>query len=537
MSDIERARQRYKERAWDDAYAELSRADEISPLQAEDLERLVWAAALTGRDDEMLAALERLYRVQLDAGEQLNAARSAFWLGFRLFAMGEPGRGSGWLSRCQRIVEEQDVECVERGYLLLPLTYKALATGDLPGAAEMASTAAALGDRHRDADLSALARTVRGRALLWDGKVDEGLPVLDEAMLAVTTEEVSPLVKGLVYCNVIATCQKVFALERAREWTSLLAAWCDAQPQLVTFTGSCRVHRAEVMELSGAWGDAMVEARRASEPPEDEAAADACYQQAEIYRLQGDFRAAEAAYKQANQLGREPQPGFSLLRLAQGRRDDACAAIRRVVAATTDPLQRVRLLSACVEILIASAEIEQANAACDQLEVISQRFSMPFLGAITAHARGLVLLAEGDAPGALSMLRRAFQTYREEETPYLAARVRVSVAQACREVGDEDGAKLELEAAQEVFERLGAAPDLQRLHEAIQKASAPTHGLTRRELQVLRLVAAGKTNKVIAQTLSLSEKTVDRHVSNILNKLRVASRSAATAFAYQHHLI
>jgi DNA-binding CsgD family transcriptional regulator len=352
-------------------------------------------------------------------------------------------------------------------------------------------------------------------------------------MLAATAGELSPVVTGLIYCSVIAICHQVYALDRAREWTSALAQWCQGQPQLVSFAGACLVHRSEILQLGGGWGEAIEEARRATERisrPMDRAAAS--YQEAEIHRLRGELGGAEEAYRRASQLGREPQPGLALLRLAQGDREAAATAIRRVVAATTDRLERARFLPALVEILLATGDLEEARRGCQELEEIAGWVKSEGLGAMAAHARGALLLAQGDAPAALDPLRRAFTVWQKLEAPYPAARVRVLLAKACGALGDREGARLELDAAREAFRALGAASDLAALD-----GSPRGHGLTARELQVLRLVSSGKTNKAIARELSLSEKTVDRHVSNIFNKLAVSSRAAATAYAYQHKLV
>jgi DNA-binding CsgD family transcriptional regulator len=420
--------------------------------------------------------------------------------------------------------------------------YRLLNSGDVDAALATAARAGEIGDRFDDADLGALGRNLQGMVQLQRGRLAEGLALLDDAMLAATSGGLSPVVTGLIYCNVISCCQRVYAVDRAREWTAALADWCEAQPQLVTFNGSCRVHRAEIMQLHGAWPEAIEEARRAvgriGGGADPDATGPARYQEGEIHRLRGEFAAAEQAYRLASQHGREPQPGLALLRLAQGQGEAAASAIRRVAEASNDPLQRTRFLPAMVEIMLSVGELEQARAAAQELNEISARFPMEILRAIAAHAEGAVLLAEGDARGALSPLRHAFEAWRQAGAPYLAARVRALVGSACRALGDQEGAELELEAARSVFESLGARPDLERLAaRAEESATRRPHGLTARELQVLRLVATGKTNKAIATELFLSEKTVDRHVSNIFVKLDVSSRAAATAYAYQHELI
>ena len=540
--ELARGRQCCEKRAWADAFRSLSRADEQAPLGVEDLELLAMSAYLIGQDDDFLRALERAHNAYLNAGETTRAARGAFWLGLNLLFQGETGRATGWLARARRLLEGEDPDCAEQGYLLLPVVERHLGAADWETAYKSAARAAELGDRHGETDLVACARHLQGRALIGQGRVEDGLALLDEAMIAVTSGYLSPLMTGLIYCSVIDACQQVYALARAWEWTAALTRWCDAQPQMVAFTGTCLVHRAEIMKLHGAWPDAIAEARRACEPRsqviEQHPPAAAFYEQAEVRRLQGEFREAEEAYRNASRRGCEPQPGLALLRLAQGRADAAAAAIRRVMGATTDQLRRTKLLPAYVEIMLSVGDIEAARGAARELANIAGSFDTEVLGAMAAHARGAVELAQGDARAALGSLRRAFEAWRRVEAPYEAARARVLAGQACRALGDDEGAGLELDAARATFEQLGAAPDLASIETLIKGApSGSPHGLTPRQLQVLRLIAAGKTNKAIAAELFVSAKTVDRHVSNIFNKLDVPSRAAATAYAYEHKLI
>jgi DNA-binding CsgD family transcriptional regulator len=541
-SALERGREAYARRIWNEAYELLAGIDERAPLAPADLELLARAAALSGRDEEYLKVLERLHGAYLDVKQGLRAARAAFWLGLRLFSLAEPGRAGGWIARAHRLVESEGQRCVEEGYLLLPVVQRSLAAGDFKAAYDAATRAADIGDRFRETDLSIFARNLQGRALMRQGRIKDGLALLDEVMVVAATGQLSPIVTGLIYCSAIAACQQVYVLDRAREWTSALARWCEAQPQLVTFSGICLVHRAEIKELSGAWPEAFEEARRASErlsrAIDSKDSADAIYQQGEIHRLRGELTQAEDAYRAASQLGREPQPGLALLRMIQGRPDAAVHGIRRALGAATESLQRTRLLPATVEIMLAVGEIDEARRAGGELEEIAARFDTEVLGAMAAHARGAVQLAEGAATAALGPLRRAFAVWQQVGAPYLAARVRVLVGLACQALGDRDGSTLELDAARSTFARLGAQPDLLRL-EALTHGSVADdrQGLTPRELEVLRLVATGKTNRAIAKELFLSEKTVDRHVSNIFTKVNVPSRAAATAYAYEHKLL
>jgi DNA-binding CsgD family transcriptional regulator len=541
-AELVRGREAAGRLAWADAYAALSLADQSSSLAAEDLELLGTAAYLLGRVEDCLRALQRAQQLHAEAGESRRAARCAFWLAFHLGSAGELAQAGGWLARANRLLEHEPQDCAERGHLLLPLAVQHIVAGDNAAAQEVSARAAGIGRHAGDADLVALGLHVQGRALVRLGRVGEAMAAFDEAMVAVVAGELSPVVVGTVYCSMLEGCQEILEWRRAREWTQALTAWCDSQPDMVTFSGRCLVHRAEILHLHGAWPEAVEEARRAGErlaqAADSWATGAAFYRQAEVHRVLGDFPAAEDAYQQASRWGRQPQPGLALLRLAQGRTDAAQAASRRLLAETTDRLGRAKLLPSHVEIMLAVGEVQAARDAAGELAEIAEGYDTPALRAVADHARGAVLLAEGDARAAVVALRGAWQVWRELEAPYEAAWVRVLVGLGCRALGDEEAAAMELEAARIVFAQLGAAPDLVRLEAlAYREAAWKAHGLTERELQVLRLVATGATNHAIASQLFVAEKTVDRHVSNIFTKLGVSSRAAATAYAYQHRLL
>jgi DNA-binding CsgD family transcriptional regulator len=534
-------REAHTRRAWHDACRYLSVADEIAPLGVEDLERLAISAYLAGRDETYLRALERAHHAYLGVKNATGAARAAFWLGLRLAFRGETGRATGWFGRANRLLQHEGRACVEEGYLLLPAAEQQLQAGAAETANATAARAAEIGDQFGEFDLSACARHVQGRALIQLGEVERGIALLDEVMVAVTTGELSPIMTGLIYCSVIDACQQIYAADRAREWTDALAQWCAEQPQLVSFTSTCLVHRAEVMQMHGAWRDAIEEARRActvSEGSELPILGAAYYQQAEIHRLLGQFADAENAYRQASRYGCEPLPGLALLRLAQGRTHAAVAAIDRALCAAQGRALRIKLLPASVEIMLAAGELASARNACREIEESANHYRTAALQAISAQAAGAVALASSDCHAALPMLRRAFELWLQVEAPYLAARTRELIGWACRGTGDEEGASLELVAAREAFENLGATVDIARMDRSTPLSPA-LHGseLTQRELEVLRLVAAGHPNKVIAAELCLSEKTIDRHLSNIFDKLAVSSRTAAAAWAFRHKLV
>jgi DNA-binding CsgD family transcriptional regulator/tetratricopeptide (TPR) repeat protein len=452
---------------------------------------------------------------------------------------GEMGRATGWFGRAQRLLAQERDACVEHGYMLVPVIQRQLAVGDAEAAYAAAQEAAAIGRRFGDADLFALALHGQGRARLRAGRVEEGLALLDEAMVAVTGDELSPIVSGVIYCSVIGACHEVYAVRRAHEWTAALTRWCEAQPDLVPFSGQCRIHRSEVMQFRGAWHEALEEARsaraRAERGEPRRVSAGAWYQAAELHRLLGQFDDAEAAYRRAAELGREPQPGLALLWWARGR-------VRRRVG--SDRAGGARGIVAAAEVSGASG-LPPAHARGGSAR---RRLARP-------HGAGA---ARRDLPHRGADRHRRRGSRRPRSRPRRRPR-RLAGAAAAWHAWQALGAPYEPperasgsrglpRRGRRGDRRTGAgAPPARPTCAWVPRPTSPGwtglradagHTASReRELEVLRLLAAGSTNRAIAEALGISRRTVDRHVSNIFDKLGVSSRAAATARAYERDLL
>ncbi|QDZ01338.1 helix-turn-helix transcriptional regulator [Nitratireductor mangrovi] len=537
LEAIQAARAAYGRGAWADAAEFYLKADAESELRTDDLEALVWAAAISARDRVMIEGLERLYARHAAGGNHVECARTAFWCGLRNMMTGEVGLGSGWLQRAARHAEQTAPDCVQRGYLLLPGVYMHRGKGDYETAIDMADRAIAIGESGGDPDLIAMAGSLKGGMLFRLGRIDEGYVPIDEAMLLASSQRLSPVVCGVVYCEIVASCCRVLEMVRAREWTAILSDWCRRNPQAKAFNGVCQVHRAEVLQLEGNWAEAFAEAERAGDgltgTTEHTAMANAAYRRGEILRLRGAYDRSDAEYRLAGEIGVDPQPGLALLRLAQGRREDAVAGIRRALEAAGDLPRKAALLPAGIEIFIACGDLDEAARLCGEMSEIAERFGTEILARVADQGHATLALARGRFGDALPALTRARRYWSEFGAPYLVARLRADIAHACAQLGDAESAEREFDAAGKIFEELGAEPDLARILELRTASKAAADGLTARERQVLALVAEGGTNRAIADELDLSPKTVNRHIENIFGKLGVSSRAAAVAKGLQ----
>lgn len=532
MAGTGRGRAAFERQAWGDAYTHLIEADN-EMLDLDDLERLSIAAYLTGRSGESIQYWERAHHGWAARGDTRRAARASFWLAFELLNQYDLAVASGWIERTQRLLDQAG-DCVEVGYVRYLSGLLTIFRGDPAGADALFAEAITFGERFGDAELATLARIGRGRTLVYLGRVAEGLALLDEGMIAVGAHEVSAIAVGDAYCTVIEGCEELSDLHRMRSWTDAFYAWCESQPQLVLYRGICLVHRAELLTMRGRWSEALGEIddalKRIVDPRDAVVLGAAFYLRGEIHRMRGAMDEASDAYRMANEAGRVPQPGLSLLRVAQGRLETAVASIRRVLDESTDPMARSRVLGAFVEIMCLAGDAAAATSAAHEMQTIASELDMPLLRAMASTALGRAQLVGSDAGAALRTLRAAWHAWNNIDAPYEAALVRMVIADACAALGDDDGAQMERDAARASLQQLGAATDL-------GPASPPASSLTARELDVVRLLATGATNRSIARELHISEKTVATHVAHMFTKLGVESRSALTAYAYRHGLI
>jgi DNA-binding CsgD family transcriptional regulator len=533
---LRQAREAFDRRDWALALERLRTAGDLTVA---DTIALATAAFLAGDADESVRAMQAGYQDRIKNDDALGAVRFAFWLGFLLNTRGEMAVGGGWVARAARLLENQPEDIVERGYLLIHEFFQHLFRGDFARAEETAARVVQTGRRFQDADLVAQGLNCQGRIMIYSGRVPEGLALLDEAMVGISAGEVSPIIAGSVYCSMIEACQELSDFSRAASWTIALTRWCDEQPSLVPFTGQCSLHRGQIMRLRGAFDEALAEFALAQRRYQAEGtvapAGRALTEQGDVLRIRGKLDEAEEAYRQAAALGHEPQPGLMLAWLARGRTAAAIPAVRRLLAEAQGPVQRSWLLPAAVQAMVAAQLLEEARQYSDELSGIASAFGSSALRAAAAYGGASVELASGKVEEALRQARDSCRLWSDIGSPYETARARVLVARALRELGDEDSARSELAVARGSFAELGAAPAAEEVDRLLHRARPG--GLSEREVEVLKLVAEGRSNPEIARALVLSQKTVERHLSNIFTKLAVPSRTAAAAYAHEHGLM
>lgn len=524
---------------WNAERARLRELDADGRLDAAGLAALGLALELTGFPEDATATWDRAQRAHLALGDRPAAARCVFWIGFTLAWRGAFAQAAAWGERLTVLAAEEPADSAAAAMLLTADASARSGRGDLAGALERFERAATIAERLGEADVLLLAVMGCGRCRMLLGDLDRATACMDRVMLLVAAGETGDLAAGAGYCGVIASCVGRRDVERAREWTGALTDWCDAQQGLVPFRGECLAHRAGLLQLSGAWHEAeesllgLLTGRRPASGPLGLAR----YEEAELLRLRGRMDEAEAAYRAAVEAGREAQPGLGRLRLAQGRVEAARSGLDRALGVVHEPGDRADLLDALVEVRLAAGDPEGAATAAAELAAIADRLGTSYLRAQADRAAGCVSLARGDAAAALRALRRAWSGWQAVGAPYQAARTRLSVALASRVLGDEDAAGMELDAARAAFGQLGAVPDVAAVDRLLHPEEATTDGpLSPREREVLHLVARGLSNREIAVRLFLSERTVARHMGNILGKLQLSNRAAATAYAYDHGL-
>ena len=543
VDDLVRARAEFERGDWTAALRRWSEVDAAS-LTGQDLTDAAAAAHLLGRMAESVELYQRAHAERLRAGDVPGAVRSAFHLSMIAGTTGDPAVAAGWAARAERLLDELPAGSLEAGYVAFARMFGHLRAGRFEQAHACATSAADAGRRHGDTGLLAMGLCAQGRLAIYAGMVPAGLSLLDESMVEASTGGMEPVTLGHVYCTAIEGCQEIADIGRVAEWTELLERWCSAHPQLVVFTGQCSLHRAQVLRARGAWPEALEELDAAIERYERAAAVDAvgqaAYERGDLLRLLGDLDGAEESFRLSAERGVDPQPGLAELWLARGDATAAAGAVRRVLAETAGAVARSRVLPGAVRVLLAAGDPAGAREVAGELEALAGAFGSEALQVEAALAAAAVLRAGGDELGALPYLRKARQLAAQLDLPYAAALARVTTGLALRAVGDEESARRDLDAGRESLARLGVHVELVAAGAdagTVGPSTGRPRGLSEREVEVLRLVAAGRSNAQIAAELVLSERTVARHLSNIFAKLDVGSRTAAAAFAFEHDLV
>ncbi|MDQ4097034.1 MAG: LuxR C-terminal-related transcriptional regulator [Actinomycetota bacterium] len=507
-------------------------------MSAAELDRLGESLFWLDRPDDSIAVLGRAFTAHVADGDHAGAAMAAWQLFYDHALVGEMALGNGWLERARREASQAEDPAVA-GFVAVAESDFAAGAGALEDAVTHAERAVKLGRTTGHANLTAMALQANGRALVACGRLDDGITALDEAMVAVVNRELTPLFTGWVYCNALSTCHDLADLTRAIEWSDSAMRWCDDLREGRLYPGICRLHVVELAMLRGTWESAAAMAQQACDElssHDPRYAGEAHYLIGELHRMAGDLDLGEEAFTRAHQLGRVPQPGLGRVRLAQGRLDAAVNGLRLALEPPPlAPLRRTELLAALTEAHLAVGDTDAASAVAAAMADVVVGAASVYLDAVKRTTQAQVLLARDDALAACRCAGEAVARFHALGLPYDEARAREIRGAAARVIDELDTAQLELTAAHDTYQRLGAEPDERRV--AALLGEPPPSPLSSREIEVLRLVARGGTNKEVAGELVVSEHTVARHLSNIYTKLGVGSRSAATAWAYERSLM
>lgn len=537
---LESGRAAVADRRWREGFERLAeaRAESSEGLDASDLELFATASLLRGRTTTAVEAMTEAHDLHLARGDTAGAARTAGWLAIEMLEIGDLSLSGTWMGRGLRLVAHLDDGAAVGGRMaLVPAAFTGLFVGDFAEALRKFDEIATIAERTGDRELAAHAAFGRGKCLTTIGDTADGLASLDQAIAAIVAGEVSTLWTCVFFRNLLDIAHESFDLGRARQWTSVFSRWCSAQPELIAYSGQSHAYRAQLHLLDGEWAEASAAATVSEEclrAGDFTAGYVANYQLAEVHRLRGEHRAADEHYRRAAATGWDPQPGWALLRIAQGEISPGRAMLRHAVAGADEGTRR-RLLPALVEVELAADDVDTARRAAEDLAALRRDSPAPMLAALADAAAARVAFARGDTRVAREAVTTAISAWTALSVPYEAARCRVLRGRIVRVDGDDDAALADLDAARRAFADLGAHSALAEVNELMGLRTAGA--LTPREVEVLRLVSTGLTNRGIAERLSLSEKTVARHLSNIFGKLGLSSRSAATAYAYQNGLI
>ena len=534
------ARDAHARRDWATAYDSLSQLRRLDQLGTDDLSALGDAAWWLGLIRETLEVCEECHDRYLAEGRLDRAAMAALESGFGWYLRGRPEIGAGWINRARRLLADQPAG-LGHGLLLWMEVNERASAGDVTGTLEGSRQLQRMATDLDAPVLACFGLVAEGILAIRQGHTDRGFGLLDEAMLPVLAGRIPADWAGNLYCQMMALCHDLADVPRARRWTTAMEQWCDLLSSAVMIVGICRVHRAQLLRLEGAWDAAVHEATTATEELAElnvEAVAEALFELGEIHRLRGDLAAARSAYDASQQLGRDPRAGTALLLLAEGRDADSEAAIRQALAEESDAFRRARLLVARVQIDCGLRDVAGADAAATELQALADTYRSPGFRAWAALARGAASLVAGSAPEALIALRTALTTFQSMGATYDAAVVRSLMSRALASLGESVAAAAERDAADEVFLRLGATQRGTAWVDDRETAGeiAPG-GLTPREREIVCAVAEGMSNREVAARLVISEKTVARHLANIFLKLDVSSRTAAAAWAYREGLV